>query len=257
MLIRSDVELANSSDVGCVREGNEDYFLYIEPQDDEDFRLRGRLILVADGMGGCAGGEIASKLAAEIVRDAFLGEPEDDPRTLLIAGFQAAHQAILDLAQREPELQGMGTTCSAAILKNGRLQYGHVGDSRIYLIRDGYAKPLTEDHSLVARMVRDGLLSPEEAEHSDRRNVLTAALGVDLESVAGDFSLQPFDLIVGDVILLCTDGLHGAVSAEEMARAVAHRPLTQACQELVGLAKARGGPDNITVQLLGVERVET
>jgi protein phosphatase len=257
MQIRSDVELANSSDVGCIREGNEDYFLYIEPQDDEEFARLGRLILVADGMGGCAGGEIASKLAAESIRDVFLSAQEDNPRAALIAGFQAAHQAILDLAQQEPELRGMGTTCSAAILKNGQLYYGHVGDSRIYLIRDGRAEPITDDHSLVARMVRDGLLSPEEAEHSEQRNLLTAALGMDLESLAGDFPLQPLDLIVGDVILLCSDGLHGVVSAEEMAQATVNRPLTQACQELVGLARARGGPDNITVQLLGLKRVET
>lgn len=258
MQIRPDVELANCSDVGCVRTGNEDYFLYIEPEDDEEFARRGRLILVADGMGGRAGGEVASRVAAETIRNIFLGEQASAvaPREVLIAGFQAAHQAILELAAEEPELSGMGTTCCAAILQNGRLYFGHVGDSRIYLIRDGRATALTEDHSVVARMVRDGLITPEEAEHHAQRNVITAALGVDLESVAGDFPLQPLDLIAGDILLLCTDGLHGLVSADEMALTTENQPLTQACQELVGRAKVRGGPDNITVQLLGVRQVE-
>jgi len=175
---------------------------------------------------------------------------------VLIEGFQAAHQAILELAAEEPELCGMGTTCSAAILQNGRLHIGHVGDSRIYLIRGGRAEALTEDHSLVARMVRDGLLTPEEAEHSEQRNVLTAALGVDTESVAADFPLQPLELVPGDIVLLCTDGLHGLVSPVEMAQATENQSLTQACRELVGWAKVRGGPDNITVQLLGIRKVE-
>jgi protein phosphatase len=131
-----------------------------------------------------------------------------------------------------------------------------VGDSRIYLIRDGAAMALTEDHSLVARMVRDGLLTPEEAEHHEQRNVLTAALGVDSASIAGDFPSEPLQLLPGDIILLCTDGLHGIVSDREMALATTEQSLTEACRELVGLAKVRGGPDNITVQLLGIRRGE-
>lgn len=257
MQIRSDVELANISDVGCERTGNEDYFLYVEPEDDAEFAQRGRLILVADGMGGCAGGEVASRMAAETIRDVFLGEAESDSRSVLIAGFQAAHQAILNLASEVAELRGMGTTCCAAILKNGRLHYGHVGDSRIYLIRGGKAEALTEDHSLVARMVRDGLLSAEEAEQNSQRNVLTAALGMESESLTGDFPLQPLQLVAGDIILFCTDGLHGLVNGDEMALTTARQSLTEACKELVGWAKVRGGPDNITVQLLGVRRVET
>ena len=256
--IRPDVELANLSDVGCEREGNEDYFLYSEPRDDDEFQRSGRLILVADGMGGRNGGEVASTLAAESVRDVFLQSGgADDPRSVLIAGFQEAHRAILDLAAREPELRGMGTTCSAAILKQGLMYYGHIGDSRIYLIRGGHAGPLTEDHNVVARMVRNGLLSAEEAQHHEQRSVLTAALGMDSESLCGDFPVDPLPLVPGDVILLCTDGLHGLVSDEEMALTMSGQSLTEACRELVARAKVRGGPDNITVQLLRVRRVES
>jgi serine/threonine protein phosphatase PrpC len=264
--IRHDVELANLSDVGCERTENEDYFLYVEPDDDGEFEDRGRLILVADGMGGRNGGAVASRLAAETVRDIFWETSEDseretseegEPRAVLIAGFQAAQRAILDLAAVSPELRGMGTTCCACILKNGRMYYAHVGDSRIYLIRDGRAEQLTEDHSLVARMVRNGQLSEEEARHHEKRNILTAALGMDTESVAGDFSVEPLELMPEDTILLCTDGLHGLVSDEEMASITRDLLPTDACRELVDQAKLRGGPDNITVQLLRVRDVES
>src|ERR1700721_1019066 len=211
MQIRSDVELANASDVGCVREGNEDYFLYIEPDDDGEFAHRGRLIVVADGMGGRNGGEVASRLAAEAVRDAFRNVDQSDPRSALVEGFDRAHQAILREAASDPELHGMGTTCCAAIVRQGNMYFGHVGDSRIYLIRDGQAEQLTEDHSLVARMVREGGPTPAEGERHEQRNVLTQALGVNSESLAGDFPAKPLDLQVGDVILVCTDGLHGLV----------------------------------------------
>jgi len=260
MRIRSDVEVANISDVGCERSGNEDYFLYHEPDDDLEFEHRGRLVVIADGMGGRNGGEVASHLAAEVIRDVYLqadanGNGQADPRSVLVEGFQQAHQAILSMASAEFELRGMGTTCCAAILKNGLMYYAHIGDSRIYLIRDGVALPLTEDHSLVARMVRDGLLTEEQAKNHNNRNVLTAALGIDSESVSGDFPPEPQALIPGDVIAMCTDGLHGLVSDEEIASTISHQSMREACKELVGWAKVRGGPDNITMQLVKVERV--
>jgi PPM family protein phosphatase len=254
MKIRSDVELANASDLGCVRTGNEDYFLYIEPDDDDEFARRGRLLVVTDGMGGRSGGEVASRLVAETVRDFFLDADYDDPRQLLIEAFSKAHQAVVDLAAEEPELNGMGTTCCAAIFRHGQMHFGHVGDSRIYLIRGGQAEQLTEDHSLVARMVREGVLTPEQAERHEQRNVLTQALGVNSESLAGDFPAKPLDLQVGDVILVCTDGLHGLVNGAQMALILEHQPLADACRELVALAKVRGGPDNITVQMLAIRR---
>jgi serine/threonine protein phosphatase PrpC len=256
MQIRSDVELANASDVGCVREGNEDYFLYIEPDDDGEFAHRGRLIVVADGMGGRNGGEVASRLAAEAVRDAFRNGDQSDPRSTLVEGFHRAHQAILREAASDPELHGMGTTCCAAIVRQGNMYYGHVGDSRIYVLRDGQAEQLTEDHSMVARMVREGLLTEQQAERHEQRNVLTQALGVDSDSLAGDFPMEPLELVAGDIVLLSTDGLHGLVSGSEMALVAKDQPLGEACRELVAMAKVRGGPDNITVQMLAIRQVD-
>jgi PPM family protein phosphatase len=255
MRIREDVELANISDVGCKREGNEDYFLYSEPEDDDEFARRGRLIVIADGMGGHNAGEVASRLAAEVIRDVYLHTEITDPRQVLIAAFQSAHQAIVELAESDPEMRGMGTTCCAAILRNGLLHYGHIGDSRIYLIRNGKPSLLTSDHTLVANLVRNGSISIEEAEQHPQRNVLTAALGLDSESLAGDFPIEALQLVPGDIILLSTDGLHGLVSAEEMAQASANQRLKDACEELVARAKVRGGHDNITVQMIGVRRV--
>ena len=260
MRIRSDVEVANISDVGCERSGNEDYFLYYEPDDDMEFEQRGRLVVIADGMGGRNGGEVASHLAAEVIRDAYLqaendGNGQIDPRSVLVHGFQQAHAAILAMASAEYELRGMGTTCCAIILRNNLMYSAHIGDSRIYLIRDGAAIPVTEDHSLVARMVRDGLLTEEQAKHHDNRNVLTAALGIDSDSVAGDFPMEPQELMAGDVIAMCTDGLHGLVSDDEIASTVSNQSMREACKELVGWAKVRGGPDNITLQLVKVKQV--
>lgn len=257
MRIRPDVELANSSDAGSVRTENEDYFLYCEPDDDEEFARRGRLMILTDGMGGHNGGAEASRLAAEILRDAFLRGDAPEPRAVLIEGFQRAHAAIRSHAAENDELRGMGTTCCAVILRHGKLYLGHVGDSRIYLLRDGVANQLTEDHTLVARMVRDGLLTPEQASQHEQRNVLTQALGMDSDTVSADFPPDPLEVVPGDIVLMCSDGLHGMVNAREIALTAAGQPLRDACQELVALANARGGPDNITVQMLGIRQVES
>jgi PPM family protein phosphatase len=257
MRIREDVELANISDVGCVRTENEDYFLYMEPDSDSDFARRGRLVVLTDGMGGHAGGEVASRLAAGAVRDVFLSGEPADPRDVLIEAFRAAHQAILDEANRQPELRGMGATCCAVIYRlGGRLHYGHVGDSRIYLIRAGKAQRLTEDHSVVARMVREGILTEEQAARDERRNVLTAALGVESDSLSAEFALEPLQLAENDIVLLCSDGLHGQLSDEEIGLTTEGQSLGEACRELVARAKVRGGPDNITLQMMAVRRVD-
>jgi len=256
MRIRQDVELANASDVGCVRAVNEDYFLYIEPEDEEEFARRGRLMVVADGMGGRSGGEVASRLAAEALRDCFRAAEESDPRQVLIEGFQLAHRAILEQGHAEPELLGMGSTCCAAIFRDQKMYYGHVGDSRIYLIRKEEIEQLTEDHSLVAEMVREGALTEEEAEHHPQRNVITQALGVDSDTLKGDFPPEPLALEIGDIILMCTDGLTTKVDRREIALTVCCQPLSAACRELVALAKVRGGPDNITVQTLAIRQVK-
>src|SRR5579871_4296088 len=171
MLIRPGIELGNQTDTGFHRSENQDYYCYAEPDDEEDFRQKGRLALIADGMGGHRGGEVASRIAAERIRGAYLAHPPGDPREALIAAFYDAHSAIQDYGREHPEYQGMGTTCTCAVLKDHQLYYGHVGDSRLYLIRDGAISPLTEDHSYVRKLVRQGMLTPEEAAVHPDRNI--------------------------------------------------------------------------------------
>jgi PPM family protein phosphatase len=251
MLLRPGLELANLSDVGRQREQNEDYFCYVEPASEEDFKRIGRLAVVADGMGGHVGGQVASSIAIETVRDVYLTHTSVDPSEALLTAFQDAHAAIQAHAREHPELHGMGTTCTAAVLRDRDLYYGHVGDSRLYLIRDLDISQVTDDHSVVGRLLREGQITPEQAAVHPDKNVLTAALGMD-SAVPGDFSEIPVPLNPNDILLLCTDGLHGLVSDQEMHQIALNNPPTEACRELVRMANERGGFDNITVQILKV-----
>src|SRR5436190_10361334 len=129
MVIRPGIELANLTDTGMVREQNEDYYCYAEPDDEEAFRVKGRLAVVADGMGGHIGGQVASGLAVDTVKSTYISEPVEDPREALVIGFRNAHNAIHDYVREHPDLKSMGTTCTAAVIRNFQLYYGHIGDS--------------------------------------------------------------------------------------------------------------------------------
>lgn len=251
MEIRPGIELGNLTDVGCEREINEDYYCYAEPDGDEDFRKRGRLAIVADGMGGHEGGEIASGLAVNAVRHTYLNFPSHDPQDALVEAFRIAHEAIQHCAEKRPELEGMGTTCTAAVLRQGELYFGHVGDSRLYLMRDSRIARLTRDHSLVSRLLEQGSITHEEAAVHPERNVLTAALGM-CSQVPADFSEAPIPVRAADVLLLCTDGLHGLVGDEELLVVSTERRPREACQALVEMARQRGAPDNITLQIIRI-----
>lgn len=252
MKIRPDVELANLTDTGNVRAENEDYYCYLEPAADEEFERKGRLIAVADGMGGHAGGKVASTLALDSLRAVFENGTADSSE-MLMTGFASAQQSILNHVASHPELDGMGTTCTAAILHRGNLSYGHIGDSRLYLLRAGSFGPITQDHSLVNQLVESGVLTPEQAASHQQKNVLTRALGMASSEVAADFSNQPIPLSPGDVLVLATDGLHGVVSTEEIGHAAQTQSPYDACRTLVAMAKERGGLDNITIQILRLQ----
>lgn len=251
MLIRPGIELANLTDVGCVRTENEDYYCYAEPDDEETFRKLGRLAVVADGMGGHEGGQIASSLAVETIRDAYFEDVREDPESALLRAIGNAHAAIKEYASEHPELKGMGCTCTAIALWDGQVCYGHVGDSRLYLIRDGSISCLTQDQTYVQKLVAAGLLKPEDAATHPERNVLTAALGMD-SSVPAQLPETPITVHPEDILLMCTDGLHGLVSDQELLAITAANGPADACRALVEMAKSRGGHDNITVQILRV-----
>jgi serine/threonine protein phosphatase PrpC len=248
---RPDIVSASLSDVGRQRANNEDSFLYWEPDSDQDFLRKGRLAIVADGMGGYEGGQEASRLAVETVRSVYDNAFSGDPQVTLTAAFEAAHQNIQRFAQEHPQFYGMGTTCTALAIIGHQLHFAHVGDSRLYLIRAQSITRLTRDHSYVGRLVESGIVRSEDAESHPQRHILTAALGSGRD-VAPHIPDQPVPLEERDSLLLCSDGLWGLVGDADLARVTQSNPPAEACQQLVNLALERGGPDNITVLILRV-----
>jgi serine/threonine protein phosphatase PrpC len=261
MKVRAGMEVSMQSDLGCQRTNNEDSFGYWEPEDDRQFQRKGRLAVVADGMGGYEGGQEASRLAVETLVAMYRDFGGDDPQQALIEALQLAHQQVRQYSFTHPELRGMGTTCTAAAIVRGAekgaeggaeydaLYYVHVGDTRLYLIRDGQIRRVTRDHSYVGRLVESGIISPEEAENHPQRNILTAALGTNPDLIM-DSPGHPEPLRTEDVLLICSDGLWGQVRDPEILEAVDNKKAEQAGRELIELARERGGPDNITVEIL-------
>jgi len=245
------IEAASLTDVGLQRTNNEDSYLYWEPDSESDFQRKGRLAVVADGMGGYEGGQEASHLAVETVRDLYDRNFNGDPRETLVTALRNAHVAIQAYAMEHPEFHGMGTTCTALAIVDHRLYFAHVGDSRLYLIRGGAISRLTRDHSYVGRLVESGIVRSEDAESHPQRHILTAALGSGLE-VTPHVPESPIPLLEGDLLLLCSDGLWSLVNDHDLAMVAQTNPPAEACRKLVQMAIERGGPDNITVQLLRV-----
>ena len=245
-----------ATDPGLQKPVNEDcYFDSVQLRLNEELLQRlGYVYAVADGVSGQVGGEVASKIAIDTLRMYYvLPHVEIPPLDRLRNVFLEAHRRIEEYAQEHPEYRGMGTTLTTMVLKDGCVYYGHVGDSRLYLIHNGtqQMEQLTEDHSLVAKFVREGKLTPEEAEEEDA-NVLEQALGCvpHIHIDAGEYdSLQQ-----GDILLLSSDGLTDLVSDAKIREIVLSSPsLTDACRRLIMKANQHGGKDNITVVLVGLE----
>jgi serine/threonine protein phosphatase PrpC len=239
------------TDVGLVRSENQDFGALTTATEENHSNPGGRLMIVADGMGGHRGGATASRLAAETVKAQYLGSETTDIPTALRASLSRANARIYSEAQSTPELRGMGTTTSVLAVREGEGWLAHVGDSRIYMVRGDEIKQLTDDHSLVATMVREGLLTAQEAETHPRRNVLQRSMGV-AEDVEIDVK-GPFELQEGDTFILCSDGLHGVVKEEEIKEVVEAMPIDAAADEFLRRALARGAPDNVTVIVARVE----
>jgi serine/threonine protein phosphatase PrpC len=234
-------QAAGVTDAGRKRRRNEDAYVVDPP-----------LFAVADGMGGAQAGEVASQLAAAVLRES--PGPDGDPAQRVVALIQEANRQIYERARRDAQASGMGTTITAAMLAEDEVAIGHVGDSRAYRIRGGELEQLTEDHSLVADLMRSGRLTPEEAETHPQRSVITRALGTDPDVDVDTLTVgaQP-----GDVFLLCSDGLTSMVGDEEILRALAEsNTLEHAARTLVKAANRHGGEDNITIVLFALEGEE-
>jgi protein phosphatase len=244
------LEVASLSDIGRLRGNNEDSSLYWEPDADKEFARKGRLAVIADGMGGYEGGQEASRLAVETVRFVY-DRDFDEPQNALVTGLRSAHDTIQRYAEQHPQFYGMGTTCTALAIVKRRLYFAHVGDSRLYLLRAGATSRLTRDHSYVSRLVENGIVRSEDAESHPQRHILTAALGSGRE-VIPDKPEQPIALADGDVLVLCTDGLWSVIGEVELARLALSQSPAEACASMVNAALERGGPDNVTVVVLRV-----
>jgi serine/threonine protein phosphatase PrpC len=233
------------TNIGAVRAVNEDYVAYVAAPTRDAGGSRGSLALVADGMGGHAAGEVASKLAADTVLRVYF-ERDGAAPDLFAAAFAAANREIFELAEREPAYRGMGTTCTALALRDDAAWLAHVGDSRAYLLRNGKLTQLTEDQTLVAKLVAEGALSKEEAANSPIQNVVLQALGT-LPEVQPAISRQGLPLGAGDILILCSDGLTGMVPDATLAEIAGRLPPPEACDALVKAALAAGGLDNISI----------
>lgn len=244
------VQFASQTDIGLRRKNNEDAVAARLAVDEAEFESRGHLFLVADGMGGHAVGELASKIAAETVPHTFFKWPEGSAAQLLVRAVKAANEDIHQRGTQNRDFQRMGTTCTALVLSPGGLLVGHVGDSRAYRVRRDRIDQLSFDHSLVWELERKNPKAAAQINLAEHKNVITRSLGpepqveVDLEG--------PYPIFPGDIYVLCTDGLSGQVTDEEIGGIVRELSPAQACRLLVHLANLRGGVDNCTVQVLRV-----
>lgn len=241
------LSVTSATDPGLKRSQNEDSVGCWLPDTAAQLERRGTLMVVADGMGGARAGEVASRLAVDTLVRAYR-DGEGAPLEDLVGALRSANHVIHDDSRIHPERGGMGTTCTAMVVRGNEVYVAHVGDSRAYRIRDGGIEQLTHDHSLVAQLVRDHQITPEQARTDPRRNVVTRSVGIGPE-VEIDAERVPAPLREYDTLLLCTDGLHGVVADDELCRLASDARLDRACDALIALARQRGAPDNVTVIL--------
>ncbi len=242
------ISFSYGTDVGKVRDHNEDW---VEVQDpaDSDARRKGRLFIVADGMGGYQAGEVASRLAAETVKREYYADPSEDPTARLRKAVQSANDAVYRSARSDRAHAGMGTTVVVAALVGRKAYIASVGDSRAYVVHQNGISQITQDHSFVGEQIRAGLLTKEQARVHPQRNVITRALGsqaaIQVDTFEGDLS-------DGDILVLCTDGLTGHVLDERIHDTVIQLPPQPAVHRLIEMANEDGGTDNISTIVLRI-----
>lgn len=250
-----DVEFTQLSDPGSTREHNEDYLGYMLPHTPDQLRSHGCVFVLADGVGGQQKGELASQLAVETVLAGFSGAKRGESHKALLSRLiQSANIKVYEQGSASSSKAGMASTIVASALRADRAVIAHVGDSRCYLVREGQARIITRDHTVAAEQVRLGILSASQAAESPNRHLLSRSVGNDL---VVNVELDELQVIKGDILLQCSDGLHVSVPAEDIGPVVARaESLHAAAEKLVSLANQRDGKDNISVQLIRVHDVE-
>jgi len=241
------LEVGASSETGPSRELNEDYVDYYLPSNPDQLRSKGALFVVADGMGGYLAGEVASKEAVERVMEEYYADASPDSGAGLIRAISAANKRVYSRASTDASKSGMGTTLVAAVVTGAKVYIANVGDSRAYQInRDAFTQ-ITHDHSWVQEQLDAGMLTPDQAQKHPQRNLITRALGR-RQTVKAD--LFEGELAAGDAILLCTDGVHGPLSGDQMARTIRSLPPSRAAAQLVAQAGVKGGTDNASALVI-------
>lgn len=243
---------AQLTDVGRKRPHNEDNMAYVIPKDPMAMAKKGALFIVADGMGGHAAGEVASEIAVDTVSKAYYQDDSTDVADSLVRSIKRANASIHQRAAENMLRSGMGTTCVAAVLRGGTAYIANVGDSRAYFIHNGQVRQVSQDHSWVAEQVRAGLLTEEQARSHAQRNVITRSLGTQPDVDVDAFTEQ---LEEGDFLVLCSDGLSGLISDDDLRTIVNQYQPQESVYHLVERANENGGPDNITVIVTRVQEV--
>ncbi len=251
-----DVEFAQLSDTGLVRDHNEDSLGHFAPTTPKLVSSHGWLFALADGVGGQDKGEVASRMAVDSVVSAFATAPPGEPHSSLLPRLvKDANLAVYEAGMKSGKGgASMATTFVGCALRYDRATVAHVGDSRCYLLRRGQASLLTRDHTVASEQARLGLISEKEASESPTRHVLSRSLGTEMFA---NVETNEHQVLVDDVLLLCSDGLHGEVGLAELVTTVVHSEnLDDAAHELIALANQAGGRDNISVQLIRIKSVE-
>jgi serine/threonine protein phosphatase PrpC len=243
------------SDLGNIRTNNEDVGMFYRIAEEDITREKGYLLIVADGMGGHKAGEVASKMATEIIsQEYFKKNGNGSIEKTLYKAFSTANRKIYELASSQKAYHGMGTTCSAFVVTGDAVYYAHVGDSRGYFLKNNLITRITEDHTYVQELVNKGEITTKEADTHPKRNILTNAMGTkpDLRIDTGKCA---YSFENDDRLMLCSDGLYDYIHENELADILNNKPLQEAAEYMIREAKKRGGHDNITVVL--AEKTET
>jgi PPM family protein phosphatase len=243
-----DIKAIVVTDVGNIRTNNEDMGLFVRIADERIKKNKGHLLLVADGMGGHNAGEIASRMAAETISREYFRHKGSVESSLLQA-FNLANRKIYEASKLKTQYRGMGTTCTAVVIKDDQIYYAHVGDSRAYLYTPEGIRCITTDHTLVQEMIKKGEIAPEEADSHPKRNILTNAMGTKPE-LSIDVGLHDGFFENQNKILICSDGLYEYLNNQELFEKMSNENLRTLAGELINEAKNRGGHDNITAVLI-------
>ncbi len=250
LLVRPVVEVAAKTDMGRVRDNNEDKHEFYSPDHDAELASRGMIFIVCDGMGGHAAGQFASELAVKTFIDVYRTHPASNAVEAARAAVLAAHRFVLDVARTIPQRRGMGCTLSALLVIQDQAVVAHVGDSRIYQLRDGALTQITLDHTWLEETVRSGAMSREDAEMSQYRHAITRAIGQVEEALVPDVFMIP--LHEDDMYMICSDGITNHVGDDAIHQALASSGPGPAAWALVNQALAGGGSDNATAMVIRI-----